>query len=146
MASYQTVEGANYRLLTSNMLMQDFIINPFDINGNLIPEMIIEVDTTENYANIYVPSFTQVDDDVPFNVYTNGQTNFNIKIVKISDDINFVNVICAPFMRFSGYAPNSFADRTTLNLRSQKDSLEITPIGLPTLNTYQPILLTLPLS
>lgn len=137
MISYETVQGTNYRLLTSKMSIQDFIINPFDINGNLIPEMIIEVDTTDNYANIYVPSFTQVD-DVPFNISTNGQTNFIIKIVKISDDINFVNVICAPFTKFSGIIPK--IDVSTIQLSTITDSLEITPIGLAKTNTYQVII------
>ena len=142
MADYQTIQGENYRLLTSNMLIQYFIINPFDLNGNLIPQITIEVDSTIAPANIYLPTFLGTMDEEPSYISTNGETNFTIKIIKInsSDDSNLVNVNCAPFMRFSGY----FAK--VINLRSLKDSLELTPIGLATLNTYQPFLCYAPFS
>ena len=138
MAVYQTIQGANYRLLTTftptPIAENNYLINPFDLNGNLIPEITIEVDSTIAPANIYLPTFLGTMDEEPFYISTNGETNFTIKIIKISDDFNLVNVNCAPFMRFSGYFPK------VLNLRSQKDSLELTPIGLATLNTYQPFL------
>jgi hypothetical protein len=145
MTTYQTVQGSNYRLLVTSPfpippdVFGGYLINPFDLNGNLIPEITIEVDSTIAPANIYLPTFVgSADVDTPY-ISTNGETNFTIKIVKISDDLNFVNVICAPFMRFSGYVA-SVEGITTLTLTSQKDSLEITPIGLATLNTYQPFL------
>ena len=135
---YETVSGANYRLLAPTTAINNkYIISPFDLNGNLIPEILLDVDTTLAEVFIYVPSLTEVD-DVPFNISTNGQTNFIIKILKVSDDATLINIVCAPFTKFSGIVP--IEGISTIQLQTLKDSLEITPIGLATANTYQVIL------
>jgi hypothetical protein len=129
MANYQLISNVSYKrvTVTATPELHNWIINPFDSNGNLISEITIEVDTTLGNASIFVPTLGETT-ILPFDVTTNGQTNFTIKIFKVSDDVNFVEV--SSLATFSAYG-------NSIYLNTLKDSVQLTPIGLPIENTYQ---------
>ena len=136
----ETVSGVTYAKLVSNNVNNEWNINPFDINGNLIPEITLECDVNIVDMSISVP-YTAMDTLTPTGFYsTNGQSNFKIKIVYIGEPNGNIVEIYAfgnPKMTFSGYPSD------VITLSNLHDSVEIIPIG--TDNVYQVLLNVAPL-
>jgi len=132
----------NYTLINVEEENPECLINPFDLNGNLIPEMIIAIDTTYNRSCvIYIPELISgLPNASVVDFYnTNGQTNFTLKFIKVSSDGNVVTIACSNATTLSGYSLLG-APFPNFELRKLKDTLELTPIGIATDNTYQVLL------
>jgi hypothetical protein len=119
-----TISGVSYQKITSLVPNENWIIDPYDLSGNLLSEITIEVDTTLGIVTLFPPYLT------PYNILnapyysTNGSNNIAIKIIKISNDPNVVNVNTISGTIFSGAnTPNQ------MYLSSIGDSITITPIG-----------------
>jgi len=119
-----TISGVSYQKITALAPNENWLIDPYDLSGNLLSEITIEVDTTLGGVALFPPYLT------PYNILnapyysTNGSNNISIKIIKISNDPNLVNVNLISGTIFSGaLTPNQ------MYLEAIGDSITITPIG-----------------
>jgi hypothetical protein len=128
-----TISGVSYAKITSVTAGEYWIINPYDLSGNLFSEITIEVDTTQGDVTLGLPYLE------PYNPFldplysTNGGTNITIKIVKITGDPQQVLIITAGNTVFSGST-----NPTLIYLDNIGNSLSVTPIGT---NPFYEILL-----
>ena len=137
-----TIQGTNYKLIAPLEDSPEYIINPFDFNGNLIPEMIIAIDTSNGRScQIFLPELTKdLPNSQPFDFYnTDGQTNFTLKFIKVSSDFTPVDIICSQATTLSGELV-PIGGLQSVRISKPKDTVELTPIGLATDNTYQVLL------
>ena len=130
---YGTISGVSYAKITQKGTQPEEVwtVNPYDVSGNLIPEITIECDIKEGSIYINVPYTGQYNDNFFPNFYsTNGNTNFKLKIIRFGGNVNNLIVFSNGAMKFSGTVnPSNFA------LSNEFDSATITPIG--TQETYQ---------
>lgn len=121
-----TISGVSYAKITNTLSVGEFwLINPYDLSGNLLSEITIEVDTTLGDVSVGVPYIEPYDImNAPY-YSTNGNTNINIKIIKVSPDPNIVVIETTGGTIFSGANVSS----QQFEIDGLGDSFSITPIG-----------------
>ena len=58
MATNTVISGVAYKVLTPSNV--DYVISPFDINGNLLSKITLAVDTTITATKIYLPEISEL--------------------------------------------------------------------------------------
>jgi hypothetical protein len=82
MALY-TLEAVNYQAISVTDATGDvFVVNPFDLNGNLLREMTLEVTTIIGVANITLPQI----------IALNNNWFFKLSIIGLTAVTNNVNI------------------------------------------------------
>lgn len=119
-----TISNVSYAKITTLTGGEFWTINPFDLSGNLFSEITIEADTSNGDVAFVVPYLEPYDPLFDPYYSTNGGTNITIKIIKISNDPQPVEIITVGQTIFSGTT-----NPTTLQLDGIGNSLSITPIG-----------------
>ena len=88
MATHLTIQGVNYKEITTDVVYQDFDIIPFDFGGKPLTEMTIVVDSTFAITTINLPeisSFAGVYGTTIKVIATTGATN-DVKIQRTGGD------------------------------------------------------------
>jgi hypothetical protein len=82
----QRIENTSYRkIVPQEAEDRVYAISPFDVNGNLISKMTIEVDTTIADCELYLPLLSEWIPDGSSIVSAYPQTNFEIIIINIGN-------------------------------------------------------------
>jgi hypothetical protein len=82
MALY-TTQAVNYQEISVTDVTGDvFVVNPFDLNGNLLSEMTLVVTTTLGDANITLPQI----------IALNNNWFFKLSIIGLTANTNNVNI------------------------------------------------------
>jgi len=90
-----------------------FIVNPLDNNGNVIPEIIIEVDSSLGIATIELPSIYALNNDF----------NINIKILGVTAGTNDVAI------KANAFDGNYIGSATSVSLTTNGESIICSPIN-----------------
>ena len=78
------IQGVNYKSLTPNNV--NYVLSPFDGNGNLIPSVTLSVDTTTTATTVYLPEIATLSNNwsLQVDVVLNGGGGGNNCIVSVS--------------------------------------------------------------
>lgn len=106
-----TIQGAYTKIVTT-AIVTPYTINPFDLYGNLLPEMTIEVDSTLSQSIIILPEIATL----------NNNWNIKINVIALTGLINPVNVnsILGTDTIGSGYI---------VALNANGENVEVSPIS-----------------
>jgi hypothetical protein len=101
MALY-TLEAVVYQEISVTDVTGDlFVVNPFDLNGNLLPEMTLEVTTTLGVANIALPSINLLNNNWFFKLSIIGRTALTNNVNIIADAGTFNQIGSLSFLQLS---------------------------------------------
>jgi hypothetical protein len=82
-----TIKALNYaKIVNEGASAEAWIIDPFDLNGNLIPEMTVVTDTTLGEIEINLPSINILPNNVNFPITLSGNLNFKLTVQNNCDN------------------------------------------------------------
>lgn len=102
-----------YTKVTTVSIPDVYIINPFDLYGNLLSEMTIEVDSTLSQPFIILPLISDL----------NNNWNIKINVIALTGLLNPVG-IAVPLPNI-----NKIGSENVVNLITNGANIEISPVG-----------------
>ena len=105
------IQGTYSKITTALLVSNQYLINPFDLYGNLLNEMTIEVDSTLASPTIFLPLISDLNN------------NWNIKINIIALTGNVLPVTLAPL------SPDKIGSAPVLFISANGSSIETNPVS-----------------
>lgn len=97
MADYQILQGVSYKRYITESSNLQININPYDVSGNLIPQITIEIDNgniNNNDVIILLPviGVPKQSSEYPDNFSLKGNYNCNIRIIRLVNSLGGIRV------------------------------------------------------
>lgn len=109
-----TVKAVTYKKITTAGAEQ-WDIDPFDLSGNLVSEMVIEVDSTLGTCTLNLPSIASF----------NNFWNTKITVVALTGSTNSVKIVGFADLVAVPPVQNTIGSATTLTLSSDGQTCEL---------------------
>lgn len=129
-AERQILQGVSYKryITEGNDLVIN--INPYDVSGNLISQITIEIQNAEDNVFIILPviGVPKVTSEYPDNFSLNGNYNCNIRIIRLLNSLGVIKVNAnLGFNRQDVISGNSTFNFNTID--GIYESISLTPIS-----------------
>lgn len=94
MVDSQILQGVSYKKYITEGIDLYIYVNPYDVSGNLISQITIEIENQEDNVTIFLPviGVPKVTSEYPDNFSLNGNYNCNIRIIRLVNSLGGITV------------------------------------------------------